>query len=216
MVVEDAGILNVAASLGQRRVANWPKYPEDPPVWMRSRGNADKALDKAFLGAMYQIPGLRALGVVVDAEAAFAARWNAIRTFAADRFENVPAVCPAGGLILRTEGKPSFGAWIMPDCNSNGMVEDFCRTLVPDARKPLWNFAESSIAEARANHGADYRDAHTPKARMHSYLAWSDPPGERVGTAIAKSILDPNAASAQPFLDWMKSLYSLQERVAAA
>jgi hypothetical protein len=115
---------------------------------------------------------------------------------------------PETGLILCDNNGVRFGAWIMPDNKSGGMVETFCRCMVPTAAEPLWQFAETSFRESQ-NHGASWRDVHMEKVHIHTWLAWQDPPGERMGAAITKRILDHTAAACQPFVQWFRDLYQL-------
>ncbi len=112
------------------------------------------------------------------------------------------------GLIIKNNDGKHFGAWIMPDNQKLGMIETFLRYLVPGNQAALWSHAERSTADA-LDHGATYKHLHSDKARIHTWLAWGDPPGERFGTALLKKILDASAPSATPFVKWFKDLYQL-------
>lgn len=96
----------------------------------------------------------------------------------------------------------------MPDNKSNGMVETFCRTLVPADSADLMAFAQVSALEARKR-GANWKEAHSEKAAHHTFLAWRDPPGERFGVAIAKKSLDPAAPIAKLFAEWFIKLFEV-------
>jgi hypothetical protein len=176
------------------------------PVFINIGNSADEILKQAALSARIKSAEVNILGITVDANDKFDARWSRIRSFCNGFFNAVPQQCPTEGLILQNEDGKRFGAWIMPNNQSNGMVEDFCKLLVPTVAEPIWTFARASVTEAR-NRGARYRDAHQEKANIHTWLAWQDPPGERMGAAITKKILDPSAPSAKVFVRWFRELY---------
>jgi hypothetical protein len=88
------------------------------------------------------------------------------------------------------------------------MIETFCKFLIPDEAATIWQYA-LSVAGTAKQQGAPFREVHTEKANIHTWLAWQDPPGERMGSAITKKILDPNAPYAAPFSAWFKRLYEV-------
>lgn len=209
LVVEDNDIGRAVMGLGKRRVRDWPDA-EPYLVRIRVLRGVKQVLDHDTLAALLKEEGREALGIVVDADDAFDSRWDRIQGFAHKHFHSVPKGMPKEGLILEGSDGKRFGAWIMPDNESEGMVEDFCRTLIPDKLSPLWTFAQQAAREAKAKHGADYKSAHVPKANIRTWLAWRDPPGERVDVAIAKGMLDPGAEAATSFVSWLKGLYRLE------
>ncbi len=120
----------------------------------------------------------------------------------------VPNQCPEGGLIIDGIRKRRFGAWIMPNNSHNGMLENFCHDLVPSERIDTWNYAKRCVDEAKRL-GAPFKNTHTSKSQIHTWLAWQDPPGERMGSAIAKRILNAKLGGAPQFSQWLKTLYGL-------
>ena len=70
-------------------------------------------------------PGLKALGVLVDANADPVGRWNRIRARAIAAMPAIPADLPPDGLVMENEEGLRFGVWLMPDCSSKGMLETF-------------------------------------------------------------------------------------------
>ena len=75
--------------------------------------------------------------------------------------------CP---LRPQTPRSVRFGAWIMPDNRSKGMLEDFVRGLIRDddshASLSSIAFLDSIPEEQRR-----FSPTHEPKARIHSWLA---------------------------------------------
>jgi len=81
--------------------------------------------------------------------------------------------------------------------------------MVPPESAELWQYAQEAVATAKAK-GAKCKDAHIEKAHIHAFLAWHDPPGQKLGFAITQRALDPHAPSAAPFVQWFRSLYELE------
>lgn len=185
----------------------WPR--EDPPVRIVDC-NGDELLQGARIST--EIKTYDAVGVVLDADQNLAGRWNTVRNQATSIF-TVPAQLPAEGLILSNQEGRRFGVWIMPDNQQHGMLETFLKLLVPVQRAALWEYAEAATVEAR-NRGALFSTAHTDKAKMHTWLAWMEPPGQSLGHAIRARILDPSAVHAQNFVSWFIGLYGLERKAA--
>lgn len=209
LVVEDNDLFDAVTSLMRKRIPGWPAdYIKDgAPVHIRNLHSANEALDTAFLDSLMKEPNFKILGVLVDAEEVFTSRWDTIKRFAEKRFPGVPDECPQGGLILQGD-ENRFGAWIMPDNKSNGMLEDMCFGMVPKKHETLWTHAGEIAAEA-LKHGAKYKNVHAKKAVIHTYLALQDPPGERLGAGISKKFFDANATCCNDFVAWFKALYQL-------
>lgn len=108
-------------------------------------------------------------------------------------------------LPLRRGRSPiRFGAWIMPDNQSTGMLEDFVLKMIHDGDEMLPHvndFLESIPAGERR-----FSPAHVLKARLHAWLAVGERPGRPMGQAVkAESRLDANHASVEPFLAWIRA-----------
>ena len=176
------------------------------PVFIDAVGSVEEILDKAYLNTKLKESGLEILGVMIDADDKPDSRWEHIHSICQPLFPSLPDALPKGGLVVDGPTGLRFGLWMMPDCESSGMLESFLRYMVPTHAEPLWNHAKSSFAGAKAI-GSSCRDAHVDKAHIHTWLAWQDPPGERLGIAITKKMLDPQASTAAPFVNWFRELY---------
>lgn len=203
LIVEARDDLGAIVGLMQHHL-DWPD--NNRPVHIECARSAEELLNQAFLSASLKRTGLRALGVVIDADDKLDGRWNRLRNFLSSRFGDLPQTLPTGGLIVEQAGGVRFGAWFMPDNNQGGMLEDFCALLVPEAHAKSWHYAAGTIEEARKQ-GGQWRDVHRSKAQIHTWLAWQDPPGERLGIALTKKILEPTSRNAEPFVLWFKRLY---------
>jgi len=207
LVVEDNDQKGAVIGLMRHHGVEWPQDENGWPVYIHVGNSAEEVLKRSTLSTRFKESGLQTLGIILDADEEFDARWQRIRAFCDDNFTRVPPQFPRQGLILQGSGT-RFGAWVMPDNSSRGMIETFCMALVPSAAAQIWEAAVSSAAAAREL-GAPFRKVHTEKAQICTWLAWQDPPGERMGTAITRKILDPEAPSAAPFVAWFRELYEV-------
>ena len=191
-----------------RAHCDWPVDKESAPVWIERADGVDNLLQPGYLSAFIKMRDVKRLGVVLDADEYAAARYDSIRDQCISYFPGMPRSMPWEGLIVDGFDGKRFGLWIMPDNGSSGTLEVFLRYLVPEELNSLWEHAEASVATARTL-GATVKQADLPKAHMHTLLAWQDEPGQRFGVAITKSVLNPNAPHAEPFVTWFKRLYDL-------
>jgi hypothetical protein len=208
MLVEDEDLRGVVIGIMRHPLGGWSKKESDWPTYIAIGNSADEVLNENGLVASLQESGVKTLGIIVDANNSFKARWERIRDFARANGGNPPNTCPEGGLIVDNVLSRRFGAWIMPDNKSAGMVENFCHALVPPGSDKLWKFAFTCVTEAKRQ-GAPFKNVHTDKAHIHTWLAWQDQPGERMGTAITRKILKPDADKANPFVAWFRKLYGV-------
>ncbi|NQT15489.1 MAG: hypothetical protein HQ582_22215 [Planctomycetes bacterium] len=155
---------------------------------------------------------LECLAVVIDAnDKGPAARWQAVRDrLARAGYNKVPNVLSPEGTVFelslrpRTPRSVRFGAWIMPDNRSTGMLEDFVTALIrkDDPMFPLVDHFLESIPSPQRR----FRPQHRPKARIHTWLAVGERPGRPMGQAIkADAQLDANHPTVQPFLNWIQA-----------
>lgn len=186
----------------------WPDKRHDPPVFVDAVGSVSEILNTTYLRTKLKESGLQALGIMIDADDDPVSRWNSFRTICLQMFPALPTELPSGGLVIENSRGSRLGFWLMPDCSSSGMLETFLRHLVPVPAEPLWQHAKASFDAARSL-GAACRVVHSEKARVHTWLAWQDPPGESFGRALTRKTLDPSAPAAVAFVAWFKLLYRL-------
>lgn len=147
-----------------------------------------------------------ALGVVVDADDDVSSRWQQVRNAAAREGVVLPAAPDTEGTIVpgRRAGS-SLGVWLMPDNSLSGTIETFLATLVP-SREGCWKLAEKAVDAALA--ASCGRHADRAKHILHTWLAWSDPPGLPFGTALKAELFEKESAEATAFVNWFRRLYS--------
>jgi hypothetical protein len=152
--------------------------------------------------------GLKSLGIVVDADEDIATRWQSLRDILLKvGYSTTPADPDLEGTIIYESDQPTIGIWIMPNNELPGMLEHFCRFLVPDG-DCLWDYAEH-IVEQIIQTDCRFPQPHVMKAQIHSWLAWQSEPGKPLGQAITKKFLDVRAPYAQQFISWIRRLFEL-------
>ena len=150
--------------------------------------------------------GLQRLGVVLDANASLASRWEALRgIFSNAGYSSMPAQPEIFGTVLVEQDRPKLGIWLMPNNTLPGMLEDFVQYLVPND-DTLWKLAEEALQKIPKEEQR-FIDAHRIKAHIHTWLAWQEQPGTPMGLAITKRYLDAQAPSAQQFIAWIRRLF---------
>lgn len=159
------------------------------------------------LAQQLRASGQSVLGVLLDADTDVSSRWQELRQILTSAgYADLPAQPVEQGAIIRSPAErpdlPTFGAWIMPNNQVPGMLEDFLRQLVP-ADDPLLRYAEQAIKSLPVQH---FRDAHRPKALMHTWLAWQEEPGKPYGQAIKARYLDSDTPQGQAFTVWLRTL----------
>ena len=148
------------------------------------------------------------LGIMLDADFPPTNRWVSVR----DRLRSpplslvVPDNLPSDGLVIDGWRPNSLiGVWLMPDNIEPGMLEDFLGNLVPP-NDLCWPYTDEVVDTAKAN-GAAFGLTHKSKARIHSWLAWQEPPGRPFGTAITAQLFLNNSPLALRFAHWFARVF---------
>lgn len=149
------------------------------------------------------------VGVVIDADADVAARWQSLRNrLIRVGYTGVPDSPAPEGTILDPPADtllPRVGIWIMPDNQTKGILEDFLRFLLPPG-SPLFDHVATSVATIPAGERR-FRELLKPKALIHTWLAWQEEPGKPLGTAITARYLDPGVAEVDVLVSWLNRLF---------
>jgi hypothetical protein len=97
---------------------------------------------------------------------------------------------------------------MMPNNQMQGMLETFLTYLITPENEKLWQFAQEKAQESK-NFGAAFTDNQLDKSNIHTYLAWQNPLGNQLHTAIKSNILEGKHPTVQNFIIWFKTLYDL-------
>lgn len=154
------------------------------------------------------------LGIVLDADLNLSGKWMALRDRLQKRgYRNIPTAPTSGGTIVRNEGLPDVGIWLMPNNELPGELEDFLAMLVPNRQtNRLWNKAESCVNEILQMESLPDNEQRFPaqdrsKALLHTWLAWQKEPGKPPGQAIWARYFDADAADALVLMQWIRTLF---------
>ncbi|MEQ1733822.1 MAG: DUF3226 domain-containing protein [Bacteroidia bacterium] len=155
----------------------------------------------------FKAPDLKILGIIVDADADILSRWESLKNSLIKLEFNAPNNLPIEGLILTNENNIRIGIWIMPNNNSNGMLEDFIELLIPnkDQLLPIVKNHLNTVETQRLN---KYKEAHKSKAVIHSWLALQERPGSPMGLSITNKALDAKEAVCKPLINWLNNLFN--------
>ena len=171
---------------------------------IKPAGDKDKVLD-AMAQAVKFGTG-HAVGFVVDADAAAANSWDAVRDRLSFLDPKPPAELPATGFVADVpDYRVRVGVWLMPDNRTSGALEHFLKDLV-DANDPLLTLAHESTSAAQGL-GAKFPDVKHVKAVVHAWLSWQEEPGRPFGTAIHAKYFNADSQTTLPFLRWFDDLF---------
>lgn len=186
----------------------WEPIKNQPVVEIKV-SDGDQNIGQDLISTQLKESGLTALGLILDADLDLEERWQSIRNFCLPSIPDLPEQLPPSGLIHVTPMGIRFGVWIMPDNQTQGMLETFLKYLVPDESQFLWEYAQQVTQQAKQR-GATFKDPHhVDKANIYTWLAWQNPPGRQLHDAVKQKILNPNHPQAQNFVKWFKALYQL-------
>jgi len=149
--------------------------------------------------------GIKAVGILVDANDNFEARWQSIceQLPSTIRAVQQPEPEPGGNVFLGPRGQ-RIGVWLMPDNQNKGELEDFVHGLIP-SDDPILPHAKKYIDNI-PEEDRKFKDRKRVKAYVHAWLAACKKP-RPMGLAIKEGDLDKNAAEAVRFVDWLRRLF---------
>ncbi len=208
LLVEGEEDKRVIPHLMEANGISWGPTPEHAPVFIQPYDGIDNLLKPGIIETELKASGLQSLGIVADADENAMEQWQRIRTRCLSLFPNTPTELPATGLIQSDGEGLTIGVWIMPDNRLRGMLETFLAYLVPRTSQVVWSYAAEAFEEARRI-GAPCKAVHADKARIHTWLAWQEPPGRPLHNAVIERILDPHTSYATEFVNWFRLLYRL-------
>jgi hypothetical protein len=157
-----------------------------------------------------RVEGRVAVGILVDANCDLQSRWQAVtdrlNRLRREDHPDLPELPdrpePTGTII---EGAVRIGIWLMPDNRSSGELEDFVARMIPSA-DPVWPLSEAYI-DGIPPAARKFALGKIQRAKVHAWLATREDP-RRMGLAIKAGDLDPKAANAAEFADWLRTLFT--------
>lgn len=208
LLVEGDEDKRVIPQLVEANGVTWENKHKEPIVTIKALGSVEQLLDKQRIEVRLKDSNLKILGIMLDADESPANRWQSIRNCLIERYPNIPEELPGSGLIHSSPEQIKVGIWIMPDNKEQGMLETFLQFLLPENGKALWDFSEQTCQQAKAQ-GACFKDCHSDKAKIYTWLAWQNPPGRQLHQAVTERILSPASPQAAVFMHWFKELFEV-------
>ena len=148
------------------------------------------------------------LGVIIDSDADLLACWQQLKTILKNSgYHTVPTNPNLGGAVIKENGLPVVGIWLMPNNKIPGMLEDFVSLLVPE-NDLLWPMADTILQQVMQQE-CRFPQNHRIKAHIHTWLAWQEEPGKPLGQALTARYLDANSPHAQELITWIRKLFDL-------
>ena len=145
------------------------------------------------------------IGVLLDADtAAIGDRWRQLESKLIKHGYALPQAPEPMGTIVEHAPQPKIGIWLMPDNQATGMLEDFLLRTIDVKHVEVATIAVRQAKEAGV---ATFREVHTSKATIHTYLAWQDEPATPLGLAITAHILSVECELCDNFVAWLRSLF---------
>ena len=212
LLVEGDEDKRVIPELIEANGINWGDSEKEWIVRIKACGGIDNLLDKKLINTELKASNLKVLGIIIDADEQPEERWQGIRNCLIERFPEIPENLPNTGLIHQAQEDIKIGIWMMPDNQERGMLETFLKFLLPDNGDNLWDLTEQ-VCENAAEHGAPFKEYHKDKAKIHTWLAWQNPPGRQLHNAIMERILAPTSPRANDFIMWFQELFEVTQPV---
>lgn len=159
----------------------------------------------ATLAEEIEATDVERIGIVIDADLDLSRQWARVTGILIHcGFIDVPnAPDPNGTIIVGEDGK-RIGIWIMPNNVLKGALEDFVAQLITDG-DILWPRAQNNVNDI-PKPDRRFKPTYLSKAHIHTWLAWQEEPGTRMGEAFTKRYLDPARPQAQTFIKWIRRL----------
>lgn len=152
------------------------------------------------------------LGIILDADyppdnnGGFDKRFQLVTTQLSQFGYNIPQNPnkKSGEVFTHPDGLPSVGLWIMPDHQSDGMLEGFVENMVSDVTQiSLLKYAEQSINNLPTT--LFNKTLHLTKAKVSTWRAWQKRPGVPLNKALQDGILD--RSKSVNFENWLKQVF---------
>jgi len=151
--------------------------------------------------------GITSLGIIIDADSEIKNRWVSLKGILAAHGCIAPVDLPANGLVFKIENSIKVGVWIMPNNNSEGMLEDFISFLVPKDDK-LLPIVHTTLTDIEKQNLNKYLPIHKSKAVIHSWLSWQEDPGIPMGLGITKRYLTTDEETCSLLINWIDRLFN--------
>lgn len=153
------------------------------------------------------------LWVIIDADTTPDGAWESMKYILekSGKYDfDRKMLLPSDGVVIppRDPADLTVGIWVMPDNNACGMFEDFLLALIPSEDTLLEESTRivNRLHTERDRHNLLFKAVHKSKARIHTWLAWHDTPGESLAVAVTKHLFDTSHPLSLSFSAWLSRL----------
>ncbi len=158
---------------------------------------------------------IKRLGIVADADhttpkgqGGFNKRWQLLTKPLKEMGYEItapPSQRYAGSLFTHAEGLPLVGLWLMPNHQSDGMLEDLIKqTVYGDQQLTLLQTATTCLEQLPVTL---FQPHHHTKATIYSWLAWQTRPGQALVSTINADLINLHSQEMQAFIKWLHDLF---------
>lgn len=158
---------------------------------------------------------IQRLGIVADADhttpkgqGGFNKRWQLLTKPLKEMGYEIsmpPSQKYAGSIFTHTEGLPLVGLWLMPDHQSDGMLEDLIKqTVYGDPQLTLLHTATTCLDQLPITL---FQPHHHAKAAVYSWLAWQTRPGQALVSTINADLINLHSQELQAFIKWLHDVF---------
>ncbi len=172
-------------------------------------------LKKALKNELKNYQVHRKLWVLIDADEDPRASWTSFRDilirsgFYTASITKDTKLAGHGSIFTPDDSENiTVGFWMLPNNLEAGMLEDFIFTLIKK-NDTLIHSAESFIdglERGRNNHANIYKSVHRSKAKLYSWLAVQNPPGDSIKLMFTQKLLRENSQLLDDFKNWLLQL----------
>lgn len=152
------------------------------------------------------------IGVIIDAnEVGAKSRLQSIANVL-EKFgiTNKEATQDAGHYYTSANGL-HVSIWIMPNNKENGYLEHFLSELIPENHQDTWDYSSKAVDDYYHQNSDGLSQVKMQKSKVYAYLALMKNPGQSFGTAISAKYLDAKCAYLNPFENWFRRAFILEE-----
>lgn len=175
--------------------------------------NSLSELKKALKTFLKSTNTFRKIWVIIDADDNFEGAWQSIKDILLRSGKytfDSHIQMPEDGFIIDPIDPDdlTIGVWIMPNNKDIGMLEDFMMKIIPenDELLPIAHDIVKQLDKDRGKYPGIFKTVHESKAKIHTWLAWHDAPGESLSVAVQKRLFATDKELCSRFIKWVNSI----------
>lgn len=195
------------------------QYSHEEDVVVDAKEGCEQAL-MAFSLKISNPTTTKRLGLIIDADTDINARYAEIIKELRETSNlsiDVSELANNNGLIKEIKRDSGdiikIGIWIMPNNMKAGRIEDFLFEKIEEDNKlfkqvePLINTLEQNAEKDKDIVNYMYLSKHRDKAKLHTFMAWSNPPDLSMGMAVKKGFFPVESETEKKFRAWIENLF---------